>query len=183
MNYFISALIITFIIPAFGIVMGLIRKIIYRILSIISPGFAFMVANYLTFPGVMHHELSHALFGFISGAKIKKINLFKPQGMSLGNVEIVYRGPWLFRCIQGCLSAVGPVVMGIITSVLTYIYVLPNIGSLGITVLIYYLIFSIIMHMTMSPSDMICFLKGSIGVYIIVVIVCFCLNVDILSFL
>lgn len=183
MNYFISALIITFIIPAFGIVMGMIRKIIYRILSIISPGFAFMVANYLTFPGVMHHELSHALFGFITGAKIKKINLFKPQGMSLGNVEIVYRGPWLFRCIQGCLSSVGPVVMGVITSVLTYIYVLPNIRSLGIIVLIYYLLFSIIMHMTMSPSDMICFLKGSMGVYIIVVIVCFCMKVDILSFL
>ena len=183
MNYFISALIITFIIPAFGIVMGLIRKIIYRILSIISPGFAFMVANYLTFPGVMHHELSHAFFGFITGAKIRKINLFKPQGMSLGNVEIVYRGPWLFRCIQGCLSAVGPVVMGVITSVLTYIYVLPNIESASVTLLIYYLLFSIIMHMTMSPSDMICFLKGSIGVYIIVVIACFCLNVDILSFL
>lgn len=180
MNYFISALIITFIIPAFGIVMGMIRKIIYRILSIISPRFAFMIANYLTFPGVIHHELSHAFWGFITGAKIKKINLFKPQGMSLGNVEMIYRGPWLFRCIQECLSAIGPVSMGIITSVVTYIYVLPSVSGIGVTIIIYYLLFSIIMHMTMSPSDMRCFLRGVVGVYIIVFVVCVIGEVDIL---
>lgn len=182
MNYVLSALIITFIIPAFGIVMGMLRKIIYRIMAFISPGFAFAVANYLTFPGVMHHELSHALWGFITGAKIKKINLFKPSGMSLGSVQMIYRGPWLFRCIQGCMSAIAPVAMGIVTCTLTCIYLLPAMTGGSATILVYYLLFSIIMHMTMSPSDMICFIKGVVGVYILVLLVCVLGDINLMQY-
>lgn len=180
MRYIISALIITFIIPAFGVVMGIVKKTIYRVLAFISPGFAFTLINYFTFLGVVHHELSHALFGFITGAKITKVNLFKPNGISLGNVQMIYRGPWLFRCIQGCLSAIGPVVMGIITTSLIVAYLLPNISSIYAMIFIYYLIFSIIMHMTMSSQDMACFMKGVAGVYILVMIVCVVANINVI---
>lgn len=183
MDYLLSALIITLIIPAFGIVMGIIRKIIYQVMSLLSPKFAFAVANYLTFPGVMHHELSHAVLGFITGAKITKINLFKPRGTSLGNVQMIYRGPWLLRCIQGCLSAIGPVALGLVTCVLTYVYILPTLTGASATILVYYLLFSIIMHMTMSPSDMFCFIKGVVGVYLIVLVICVLKNINVLTYL
>lgn len=183
MGYMLSALIITFIIPFIGVLIGFVRKIIYSLMSVISPIFAFAVANYLTFPGVMHHEISHALLGALTGAKITKINLFKPNGNSLGSVQMIYRGPWLFRCIQGCMSAIGPVVVGIVTCLLTWMYLLPVLnGGFG-AILVYYLLFSIVLHMTMSSSDMLCFFRGAVGVYIIALLICFLARIDLLTFI
>jgi len=181
-NYILTALILTLIIPAFGIVMGMLRKIIYNIISVFSPGFAFVLINYLTFPGVIHHELSHAIFGFISGAKIHNITLFHPSGMSLGHVDMSYRGPWALRSIQACVSAAAPVFCGMATSCL--LYSLAGLSSSGfLFFLLYYLLFSVLMHMTMSIPDIKCYLKGFIGFFIILLIICILLRFDFISLL
>ena len=183
MKYAVSALIITFIIPSIGIVIGMIRKIVYGVLAWISPMIAFVIANYLTFPGVIHHELSHALLGFVSGAKITRINLFKPDGTNLGSVQMVYRGPWILRCIQGCLSAIGPVALGLITICILDVKVLPVISGSGALIFLYYLMFSIAMHMTMSKADMFCFFKGVLGVYLIVLAVCILTETNVMEYI
>ncbi len=47
---------------------------------------AFILRNYLTYPGTVHHELSHALIAFITGGRILKIRLL-PKGKQLGSGE------------------------------------------------------------------------------------------------
>ena len=171
-GYLFTALILTLIIPSIGIVMGMVRAVINRVLSLISPQLSFFICNYITFPGVILHELSHAAFGFITGAKIKKVTLFRPNGSTLGSVEMIYRGPWLVRCIQTCFSSCAPVVGGMVACLILYSFIIPNITVFYIGVIVYYLFFSIIMHMTMSMMDIKCFGKGVVGVYLIISIIC-----------
>lgn len=178
-NYFLTALILTLIIPAFGIVMGMLRKIIYNIISILSALFAFALANYLTFPGVIHHELSHAIWGFLTGAKITNITLFKPNGMSLGHVDMYYRGPWFLRSIQACVSSAAPVFCGLITSYFLFTTAIPSVSGF-LLILLYYILFSVLMHMTMSIPDIKCFFKGFWGFYIIVFIICIITKFDLI---
>ena len=61
------------IIPLIGMIINFIVTIILS--RIIRGKLYLFVANTLTFPGVMYHELSHALFAFITGAKIEKISM------------------------------------------------------------------------------------------------------------
>jgi len=181
-NYLISALIITILLPAFGMIMGFVRKIVFQLIANFNHKFAFVLINYLTFPGVMHHELSHALVGWITGAKIIKINLFKPSGMSLGSVEISYRGPWLARSLQACFSSSAPVFCGVATSVLLYSFVVPQITTIPLLILAYYLLFSLLMHMTMSIQDLKCYGKGFVGLFIVVFIACTIFKLNLLSY-
>lgn len=182
-NYLFTALLITVVLPAFGMIMGLIRKLVYKLVAKISPKFAFVLINYLTFPGVMHHELSHALVGWITGAKIHRINLFKPSGMSLGSVEISYKGPWILRSLQSCFSSAAPVFCGVVTFFLVISFAIPNVTAMPVLILIYYLLFSLLMHMTMSMQDLKCYTKGCTGLYLIVFIACLCFRFDILSYI
>ena len=57
------------------------------IVHVFDTVIANVICNYITMPGVVHHELSHAVAAFIFGAKIKKIRIL-PNKDSLGEVFI-----------------------------------------------------------------------------------------------
>lgn len=120
---------------------------------------AFM--NVLTFPGVIHHELSHALIAFILGAKIKKINLYKISNGSLGSVTYVPRGPVMLQSLQRSLSSAAPVFMGIITECILIPFAVSAHIHPFLLFLLIYLIISIVIHMDMSITDIIVYVKGT----------------------
>ncbi len=122
---------------------------------------AFILRNYLTYIGTVHHELSHALVALLTGARVKRINLI-PRGATLGSVDIETRGNIFLRSIQLSLSAVAPVVMGALSLILLWQNLLPRLSRLWHYIAFWYLFISILLHMTMSGTDYISFFKGMI---------------------
>jgi len=156
------------IIPLIGILINsVIVKGIRRIIaSIIGCRLEFIISNYLFAIGVVIHELSHALFAFVTGAKITEIALFKPDDNSLGHVCYVPRGPALFRALQNSLSSCAPVVTGLILSTLMVIKLFPALTVTWQWVLTIYLLASIVFHMTMSGADLKNYFRG-VGVLLL----------------
>jgi len=63
-----------------GLFFRLLQRAFVSLLSwIIGPRAAAAVINTLTFPGTVHHELSHALAGVLTGARVTAIRLL-PSG-------------------------------------------------------------------------------------------------------
>lgn len=76
-----NALLIPAVIFAFGLIIEVAGNLFTRLLTRIFGGsVAFFIRNRLTFLGTVHHELAHALFAFVSGAKVTKIELFCVRG-------------------------------------------------------------------------------------------------------
>ena len=150
---FLAVLILGFLIELIN------RTITNALAGIIGSVPAFILRNYLTYPGTVHHELSHALLALITGAAVKKIVLF-PKGNTLGSVEIEPRGNLFFRALQLSLSAIAPVIMGVISLFSLWSFVLPKIGELWQYILFWYIFVSIILHMSLSGADYWNFFKG-----------------------
>lgn len=131
---------------------------------------AFILRNYLTYPGTVHHELSHALIAFITGGRILKIRLL-PKGKQLGSVEFEPRGNLFTRSLQLSLTAMAPVVLGVISLVLMWRFVLPSIGEIWQYILFWYFFISIFFHMSMSDADYLNFLKGLIPSAVIIFLI------------
>ena len=103
-----SSELIVFVMAA-GYLIGLFDRMIEKALMIITGGtFGCLFINYLTFPGVILHELSHALLAFLTGAEITHIRFFSPDGDSLGSVSIRPRGNFLTMSMQRGFSAMAP---------------------------------------------------------------------------
>lgn len=114
---------------------------------------AFFIRNRLTFIGTVHHELAHALFATVSGAKVTKIELFKVRGKQLGCVEFYPRGNAVIRAIQMTLASIAPVLCGALSlSVIFWIFTSFPLEIWQIIVL-GYLFISIFFHMNMSTQD------------------------------
>lgn len=113
-----------------------------------------LVADYLTFPGVIHHELSHALLASVCGARVTRVVLFKIDHADgqLGYIEYVPRGSRVLQNLQKTMSGVAPVLCGAITVSLFYVFVLPGVSGWGMF-LVWYLMVSIAVHMNLSRSD------------------------------
>lgn len=160
-NYFLIALIITLyaicLIPLIGKVVDLINHLLLGVFSLLLPAeTACFIFNKLTFLGVILHELSHALFCLVSGAKITDIRLFKLKGNNLGYVSYKTRGNFLLRAFQQAFSSCAPVIMGVICLAL-----LIKVKSYFVSLIIWgYLFFSIFVHSRMSDSDIKCYVKG-----------------------
>lgn len=76
---------------------------------------ALFLANYATFPGVILHELSHAVGAKLSGAKLDRVSLFEPNGETLGTVEFTCRGKRRRNiAFQKAVSSCAPVIGGIV---------------------------------------------------------------------
>lgn len=161
-----SALISLGIIVAIPLTGFLIHLLVTRCLNTLLNGidrsgklFLF-VANTLTFPGVCYHELSHALFAFLTGAKIKKIVLYRKEKNHLGYVELIPRGPLPLRWLQLSFSACAPVITGLLGECallyVLYYLTLPVWADL----LLGFLSFCILLHMDMSGADFKGYLKG-----------------------
>jgi hypothetical protein len=157
----ISTILTLLIIPCISYVLNEVVKCIAKILSnIFGTKIAYVILNFITFVGTIHHELSHALFAFITGAKIVKINAFKPSGDTLGNVVFTPRGNKIMQAIQMTLSTIAPIITGICSIYLLYSKVLTICTKPYQLFIIYYLIFSILLHMSMSKQDIKCAMKG-----------------------
>lgn len=133
------------------------------------------IINKLTFLGVIHHELAHAIVFFLTGAQILRIQLFTLNARSghLGQVQVRHRGSWFLRSIQKTLGAVAPVFLGIadISMIMTIIRNYELFGWLE--AFLYYLALSIFIHMDLSKEDVKVALKGLPITYIILVLIIF----------
>lgn len=153
--------IIVLIIPTLGLIINWLNShILSWLCKIVGCKLASIIGNYLTFAGTIHHELSHALFAFCTGAKVRKIDLFKPNGYTLGKVVFSTRGNAILQSIQLTMSAVAPMILGCVSEYLLIKYVTTNHPSGVKGFIIYYLIISILLHMTMSRADIENALKG-----------------------
>lgn len=133
------------------------------------------IMNKLTFIGVVHHELAHAITFFLTGAKIVRIELFKPDRRSghLGEVEVIPRGSIFQKSVQRTLGAVAPVFFGI-ADIALLMSIVKNYELFDwLEAFIYYVMLSIFIHMELSPADVKIAIKGLPITYTLLVIVVF----------
>ena len=89
----ISTAIIIVAVPLVGMLIEFITMEITRGLAKhMGVSTALFIMNGLTFVGTIHHELSHALYALITGAKVTNVEVFKPKDDRLGCVEFIPRG-------------------------------------------------------------------------------------------
>ncbi|WP_026658233.1 hypothetical protein [Butyrivibrio sp. AC2005] len=181
MNYLISGLIITLIVPIWGLLIYLLNRIIYNIISkITSEKTAMIIVNWLTVPGVIHHELSHAALAVITGAHITQFRPFWPDKRtgSLGHVNFLAQGTLLERSLQFTFISTAPVLLGT-ASTLMLLYVIQN-ASLPpcMLILIIYMTFSIVIHASMSFADVKIMLRGIWVLYLAISFLCFYAGID-----
>lgn len=176
MNYtlLLHSLITVLIILLLGICLGFFFSFLSNFAAKHNPLGANLI-NYVTFVGVMHHELSHALLAFLTGAKVTKIKLFRihHKDGALGYVAYATRGNFILQSIQKVATSIAPIICGFISSYLLWLYVRPvateNIWSLR---LFYYVLVSIILHMSLSKQD-IKVMKGGLLVVITLMTILF----------
>lgn len=159
----INTLQIVVIIPLFGMILGALESgLTHFLVKGLGVKATMFIMNRLTFIGVVHHELAHALLALLSGAKIKTVNLFAPKGNTLGTVEILPRGNFIFKSIQLALTAIAPVLMGIISLCIIVNIVGHSYSNMPIWLIVTaaYVFISILVHSTMSTADLKCALRG-----------------------
>ncbi|MDO4167970.1 MAG: hypothetical protein Q4D32_11265, partial [Eubacteriales bacterium] len=106
LEYLGTAVILTLFIPVFGWIMDKVIFIIYSMIAaFLGSRITYILFNRIAFVGVFHHERSHALLATITGAKVKKIVFFHPQGDRLGYVEYSTRGNIILRSIQNTMTS------------------------------------------------------------------------------
>ena len=162
------------VIPILGIIVEYIivrglRKIIARLTS---RSVEYYFSNYVLFFGVVVHEISHALFALITGAKITEIALFKPDNNSLGHVEFQPRGDTFLRALQLSVSACAPVVVGSILLIGLIFKVVPMLSTTIQWILTIYASVSVLFHMNMSKADLNCYFKGAGPILLVGLPVC-----------
>ncbi len=184
MNYMLSGLIITLIIPVWGLLIYLINTALYRILSkITSEKTAMIIVNWLTVPGVVHHELSHAALAVITGAHITEFRPFWPNrnNGSLGHVNFTAQGPLFTRCIQYTFISTAPVLLGTATTFFLFLFSQRASLPLHTIIIIAYLTFSIIIHASMSLADVKVMLRGIWVLYLTTCVFCLYARIDLIS--
>ena len=168
------SLIAVSVVPVIGASVNFIVSVVLgKGLSLINKNgkLYLFVVNTLTFPGVWYHELSHALFAFLSGAKVDKIKLYEKKDGHLGYVIYTPRGKWVSRSMQLCMASCAPVVMGMLADAaiiwLIYAVTLP----VWAYILLGYLAVSILIHMDMSGADLKSYLKGCPFFFLFVMVI------------
>lgn len=116
--------------------------------------------HYVTFPGIVIHELSHLIFAVITGAEVRDISFFEDDDGRLGHVTTRARGPWFIVAIQYTLIAIAPVIVGLTLGFLLLRYIFAEQHSLGMNIGLWYLIICLINHSTMSKSDIEGYFRG-----------------------
>lgn len=177
----INTVIIILAIIIIGRFIDLIMSIIIKVMAKnLGTQFTLIFANWLTFIGTIHHELSHALLLWVTGAKITKLELFRPRGDRLGQVAYVNRGNFILRSIQNTLSAIAPVILGCISEYMLY-NILINCKSIIGVILVIYVMVSILMHMTMSKQDLKSAIKGLPVCFILLVTITYITKLDVVN--
>lgn len=137
----------------------------------------------VTFLGVFHHELSHALFAVLTGAKINSITLFRisHKDGKLGEVKFTPRGLGVTQAVQVVLTSIAPMITGALSLWGLFGYVIPWAGreyGIWASVLLGYLAFSIFMHMSLSGQDIKNIFSKILYLFPILFIVFFLFNVN-----
>ncbi len=137
-----------------GILLHFVDLLLTGILSrIIGSIPAFLVRNYLTYPGTICHELAHAAAATITGARVTRITLI-PHGTTLGSVDFIPRGPKVLQSLQLFLTSIAPVPVGLFVLSAMYLHWLPLCTTTGMLILFWYLFISVFFHMTLSIQDL-----------------------------
>lgn len=150
------------VIPVIGSIVRKFAEFQIRILSkLVGSKFAEFICNRLLFLGTVTHELSHALFAVLSGAKIVKIRcltLFSKD--TLGYVQFATRGRPVKRSFQMAFIGCAPTIVGCL---IVYIMI-SNWNQIAISfpvqVFLVYFGISVADHMSMSSSDVQNYIKG-----------------------
>lgn len=169
-NALISAILVPMIIFSVGFLVEKLSNAITRILArFIGEKAAFFIRNRLTFIGTVHHELSHAFFALISGAKVTKVKLFKLKGQQLGFVEFVPRGNAFSMAIQMTLTSIAPIVCGAASLCLMSWLWRYKCSFPWQYILVGYLFVSVAFHLNMSDQD----IKNSLKGIPVIILICF----------
>lgn len=172
----IIAAVLLSVLPAVGLFLGMCRKYAAKaIASAFGRRAAFFVMNYATFPGVIMHELSHALVARLSGCRIDEMKLFEPSGDSLGYVKFSCAGSKRRQAFQMAASACAPVICGF--ALVPGIWRLAGMfhGSV-LRLLLFHAAVSVACHMTMSSVDMKSYRKGALGLLLRLAPICLCVS-------
>lgn len=80
-------------------------------------GDSWLTFSKITFLGTIHHELSHALFAILTGAKVEEMMLFNmdPESNTLGYVNIKFSRNKILGNIQKFFSAIAPLFTACVT--------------------------------------------------------------------
>ena len=176
LNYIVFSLIIVFSIfiflPVFGKIIDLFEQLQYKIFgNIFNDKVASIIINRVTFIGTMTHELAHALFAKIFGAKITSLHVLDIfGGDTLGHVDFATQGGIIKRNLQSFYSACAPVFVNcfLVLVILSY---WPYINNIFIHILFIYLIISFLNHASMSIQDLKLYFASSIIAMPITVII------------
>ena len=161
----LSSLITVFvflIIPFVGYIFDKIEAWEMRGMSRIIPDkVTIFFANRLTIFGTIVHEISHAVFAHLTGAKVTKISVFDifKNGM-LGHVEYYETGNKVQRSFQSTLTACAPIIGGSIMLFILVTILRSFCYSFWHYALVIFLIISVVNHLSMSPQDIFIYKRG-----------------------
>ena len=159
---FAVAILLPFAIIVVGYMIQLLGEAIATLFGIVvDPWLAHGLINYLTIPGVVLHELSHAFFAYVTGAKVIEVAPFKKDQNSLGHVYFRNRGNKLVVALQNIFISSAPLLIGTIVVYGCYcaLFVLPA-SLLWLKIVVAYIGVSMFFHMTMSVADIKVYVKG-----------------------
>ena len=140
------------------LVSRLAEKLVVGVLSLVAgTGLALVIECYLTFPGVVYHELSHALAALLTGARVTKISL-RPRrsgdGYVLGSVTYVPCGGRIRQAFQLFITGLAPSVTGLAGMAGMVLGVLPLCTLMWQRVLWGYLFACLLLHTGLSRQDL-----------------------------
>lgn len=171
-----NSIIIVIAMVIVGLIITLIQTGIIKLFTSFNPKFANVFINRITFIGVIHHELSHALFAILTGAKLTSVHLFKPKDDTLGSVGYCTRGPFLLRGLQAMFASIAPVICGFISCFLIFKYLL--FITLWKTIVFGFIFICIFIHMDLSPQDIKSAAAGLPAIIIIITAFLFAFQFD-----
>lgn len=164
------------VVPAFGFLVDRARWYVSKaVASAFGQKAAFFLMNYATFPGVITHELSHALVAKLSGCRINSIKLFEPSGSTLGSVQFTCQGSKRRQSFQMAASSCAPVLCGMALTPAIWRFAGMFHGAV-LQAMLFHFSVSVACHMTMSRMDMRSYRKGAIGLFLRLAPVCLCVS-------
>lgn len=124
-----------------------------------GSGSANLIEGYLSYPGVAWHELSHALFAAITGAKVTSISLRRRpapdgKGYILGSVMYVPRGPRALQSLQMFLTGIAPAITGLAGMTAIALFAFPNCTEVWQWIIWIYLFICLLLHSGPSGQDL-----------------------------
>lgn len=156
--------ILTFLVLLSPVVVGLIlyglERLQIAVIGILNRDLAYFFVNFATFPGTFVHEMSHLTFAVITGAEVDEICMFESDSGRLGHISYRPRGPWFITAVQHALSAVAPTVVGLVLGYFLIRYTITTSHSVWANIGLWYLIFCLVDHSTMSDADLEHYFQG-----------------------